>query len=175
MTLATLLEQRTLNDGTAVTIRPIAPEDGPQLQAFHTRLALETIYGRYLCAHPVLSAAEAEQLTTIDYDKRMAFVATVTEGRETGLIGVACYERLGAGHADEAEAAIVVEDRYQGRGAGTILLHRLADHARAHGIRTFVAEISAERDRLLDFVRRSGLGMHSKLEGGVWEIRVRIT
>jgi GNAT superfamily N-acetyltransferase len=69
----------------------------------------------------------------------------------------------------------VVEDRYQGRGVGTILLQALTAYARSHAVCTFIAEISGANDGLLALIRRSGLPMQRKFEGGVWEIRVEIT
>jgi acetyltransferase len=56
----------------------------------------------------------AHILATIDFDRRMAIVAV---GPENELIGVAryAYEEL----TQEAEIAIVVGDRWQGRGLGT--------------------------------------------------------
>jgi GNAT superfamily N-acetyltransferase len=86
---------------------------------------------------------------------------------------VARYATLDA-RPDEAEAAIVVEDAYQGRGLGTLLVERLLSYARMHGIRYFVAEINSENDRVLRFIRRSGLPAEKKLEAGVWLIRVRL-
>jgi RimJ/RimL family protein N-acetyltransferase len=170
MTQVPELEHTILEDGTALTIRPIRPDDAPRLQAFHARLSPETIYWRYLCPHPKLSAAEAERFTNVDYQHRMAFVAIQAEQEQEDVIGVARYECLRAGHADQAELAIVVEDRFQRRGIGTILLAHLTNHARTHGIRALVAEISAQNQRMLNFMRRSGLPTKTKLEDGVIEM-----
>jgi GNAT superfamily N-acetyltransferase len=163
-----------LDDGTVLNIRPITPDDVLRLQAFHTRLSPETIHGRYLGPHPVLTTAEAEHFAHVDHQHRMAFVATVFTGDAEAIVGVARYDCLGAGLEAQAEAAIVVEDRYQGRGVGTILLHQLTGYARAHGVRTLVAEVSGANDRFMDFIRRSGLPTTRNFEGGVWEIRVTL-
>jgi GNAT superfamily N-acetyltransferase len=170
----TQLEPRILDDGTTISIRPIQPDDKSRLQAFHARLSPETIYGRFLAPHPVLTDAEADRFTKVDHEKRVALVATRREGSEEAIIAVARYDQLGLGHSDEAEAAIVVEDRFQGRGVGTILLNRLTDDAVAHGIHSFVAIISAQHDRISSFIRRSGLETCSKLQGGAWEVKVKI-
>ena len=167
-------EAVTLRDGATVTIRPIRPDDAPRLQALHARLSPETIYLRFLGTHPVLSNREAERLASVDYETRMAFVATREQKGEEFVAGVARYAALGPERPDEAEAAVVVEDRYQHLGLGTRLLDWLLAYARTHGIRFFVAEINAENDRVLDFVRRSGLPTEKHLQSGTWEIRVRI-
>jgi GNAT superfamily N-acetyltransferase len=167
-------EPVTLRDGTPLIIRPIRPDDAPRLQAFHTRLLPESIYLRYLGPHPVLTAREAERLTNVDYAARMALAATRSEGEGETIVGVARYDALGPARPDEAEAAIVVEDRYQSRGLGALLMSRLLAYARTHGLRYFVAEVSDENDRLMRFVQRSGLPAEKKLKEGVWEIRVNI-
>jgi RimJ/RimL family protein N-acetyltransferase len=164
----------TLRDGARLTIRPIQPDDAPRLQAFHARLSPESIYLRFLSPHPVLSASEAEQFTNVDYQSRLAFVATRLEGQEESIVGVARYDVLGPSRPGAAEAAIVVEDDYQGRGVGTRLADCLVAYARDHGIRTIVAEVEAENERMLNFIRRSGLPATKKLENGVLEIQVKI-
>src|SRR5258706_309275 len=58
-------------------IRPIRPDDAARLQAFHQRLSAESIYLRWLSAHPVLTDEEAAAMTQLDYSSRMAFVAVV--------------------------------------------------------------------------------------------------
>jgi len=113
-----------LSDGGPVHVRPIRPEDGPRLAAFHDRLSPETIYFRFFTPHPHLSEAEITRFTTVDYDDRMALVATL--GDE--FVGVARYDRWPG--TDEAETAYTVDDKHQGRGIATVLLEHLAAAAR---------------------------------------------
>jgi GNAT superfamily N-acetyltransferase len=166
--------QAGLKDGTAVCLRPIRPEDAPHLQAFHARLSPDSIYLRWLSAHPVLTDAEARALTNLDYAERMAFVATLP-GNDERLLGVARYGLVDAKRPDEAEAAVVVEDDYQGRGLGTLLLVRLLRYARAQGIRYWVAEINAENARMMRFIQRGGLPLTRRLENGAWQVKIDIT
>ena len=165
-------EKIALHDGRWAAIRPIRPDDAARLQAFHTRLSPETIYRRFLGVHPVLSEAEAARFTNIDYQTEMAFVATHAEEGEEDIVGVARYAALGPARPSEAEAAVVVEDRYQGQGLGTRLLERLLDHARSHSIYAFVAEISSHNDQILRFIEESGFPVEKRLDAGVWEIKV---
>jgi RimJ/RimL family protein N-acetyltransferase len=166
-------ETVALSDGTALTIRAIRPDDAPRLQALHARLSPETIYLRFLGMHRVLTQEEAGRLADVDYQSRMAIVAARKEKGEEVIIGVARYAARPE-KPDEAEAAIVVEDRYQRRGLGLILVERLLAYARSHGIRTFLAEINAENERMMGFVRRSGLQAEKRLREGVWEIRIHL-
>jgi GNAT superfamily N-acetyltransferase len=168
-------ETVTLKDGTAVTLRPIRPDDAPRLQAFHTRLSPQTIYLRWLAAHPVLTDTEAASLSNLDYTSRMAFVATrpAADGAEH-IIGVSRYAVAAPERPDEVEAAIVVEDAYQGRGLGTHLLRRLWAYARAQGIRYWVAEINAENAPMMKFIQRGTLPTTRRFEGGSWQVKIDI-
>lgn len=167
-------ETITLRDGTQLTLRPIRPDDAPRLQALHSRLSPESVRLRFLSVRPVLPPDEARRLATVDYQTQMAIVATREEAGEDVIVAVARYSATQPDRPDEAEAAIVVEDRYQGQGLGTLLVERLLPHARQQGIRTFVAEISGENERIMRFVRRSGLPTEKRFEAGVWQIKVGI-
>lgn len=95
------------------------------------------------------------------------------------IIGVARYAAPAeAGVGEEAfraaEAAVVVKDRWQRRGLGTMLLQRLADYARSHGIKVFHATVHQANNQILYFVRRSGLSTESRVDDGLWEIRVSL-
>jgi GNAT superfamily N-acetyltransferase len=68
----------------------------------------------------------------------------------------------------------VVEDRWQRRGLGTLLLQALVDHARARGIDAFQATVHQANTRILRFIRRSGLPTRDRVEGGLWEVRVSL-
>lgn len=165
-----------LKDGTRVDIRPAQPDDAPRLQAFHQRLSPESIYLRWLIAHPVLSDAEAAAMARVDYDHRMAFVAVCPDNGDQQIVGIAHYAVVNpAVEPHQAEAAVVVQDDFQARGLGTTLLRRLLDFAREAGITTWVAEISAENRKMMRFIRRGGMPMRTTFEGGALQVYVDIT
>jgi L-amino acid N-acyltransferase YncA len=167
-------ERVVLRDGTVVTVRPIRPDDAPRLQATFGRLSEQTISLRFLSHRKTLPDAEAWQLAALDYQSRMALVAAVEEQGQEILIGVARYALGDPARPNVAEAAVTVEDRYQGRGLGLLLATRLAAYARAHGITTWLAEVSVDNNRMIQFIRRSGLPVQRKLESGVWELQVSL-
>ena len=139
-----------LTDGTAVRIRAMCPADAEALRAFHSRLSPESIVLRFFGPHPRLSDAEVERFTHVDGVDRVALVAE----RAAEILAVARYDR--APGTDEAEVAFVVDDAYQGRGLGTILLQRLASAARAHGIGRLAADTLSENFRMLNVFRDAG-------------------
>ena len=147
-----------------VRVRPIRPDDGPGLVAFHEGLSPQSQYLRFFHAHPHLSVGEVERFTHVDYDRRLALVLELGGA----LIAVGRYDRLSD---DEAEVAFVVADQYQSHGLGALLLQRLADAARARGLTRFVAETLPGNQRMLGVFRESGFGARSTFEGDV----VRVT
>lgn len=165
-------EAVTLRDGTAMTIRPICPDDAPRLQAFFNRLSPETIFFRFLGIRKELSCQQAERLANVDNQTQVALVATCEEYGEEKIVAVARYWVIPADEPELAEPAIVVEDQFQNRGLGTLLLEQLAEHARAHGIRTFQATFHHNNVRITRIVQHSGLRTKSKTESGIREIRV---
>jgi GNAT superfamily N-acetyltransferase len=139
-----------LSDGTEVHIRPIRPDHDDALRAFHSRLSSESIVLRFFGPHPRLSDAEVARFTTVDGVDRMALVAE--HGSE--IVAVARYDRSPG--SDEAEVAFVVDDTFQGRGLGTVLLQHVAAAARSRGIRWLMADTLAENFRMLNVFRDAG-------------------
>jgi RimJ/RimL family protein N-acetyltransferase len=156
------MEPVILTDGTPVTLRHIRPEDEPALTALYERLSPESSYQRFFTVMRRLPPDWVHILANVDYDRRMAIVALGPGGE---LIGVARYaydERV-----REAEIAIVVEDRWQGRGLGTRLLGELVGYAEGRGIRRFRAFVLADNLRMLNLIRRVTRILDRKLDSGV--------
>jgi RimJ/RimL family protein N-acetyltransferase len=143
----------TLNDGRRVRLRPIRPDDRDRLIELYDRLSQHTAYQRFFSVMKRLPPDWAQILATVDYRRRLALVAE-HEGPEGGpeLIAVGRYEPTQ--REDTAEVAFVVQDGWQRRGLGTILLHGILDAATARGIRHFVAYVLADNARMLDLLRR---------------------
>jgi GNAT superfamily N-acetyltransferase len=171
---ANVCETVTLCSGTALTIRTVRPDDTPRLQALYGRLSPECISARFLETCKELPHKVVERLSNVDFQTQMALVATRDEHGEEHIIAVARYWLVPAMEPGLAEPAIVVEDRYQNRGLGTLLLERLAAYARAHGVRKFLFTVHNSNTRILRLIRRSGLPVESTVEMGIWEIKVKL-
>jgi RimJ/RimL family protein N-acetyltransferase len=163
-----LEEQLTTAGGDNFELRPIRPGDADALVAFHQRLSPDSIYLRYFSFHPVLSAAEVEHLTRVDYVNRFAFVI---EGAD-GLVGVGRYDRFPG--TSTAEVAFIVRDAYQRRGLGQALLTRLAAAARERGVRTFVAETMAANRDMMNVFRESGYPVTAVLDDETYRVEIAI-
>jgi GNAT superfamily N-acetyltransferase len=161
-----------LRDGTLVRVRPIRADDGERLRAFHARVSPDSIMFRYFRALPVLSEGMVEHLTHVDYATRMALVATLDAGDDEQIIAVVRYEGISAA---AAEVAFLVEDRWQGHGIATALLHHLAAHARERGFTAFVAEVMDSNHRMREVLRMAGFPHTVRYESGCVEEYLDIT
>ncbi len=137
------IHQWQFKDGTPVTIRPIRPEDEPLMVQFHTTLSERSVYLRYFCSLSLSTRVEHERLVRIcfaSYDRGFALVAE-RRNPETGRPEVLGVGRFSAITPVEAEAAVLVSDRWQGRGLGTELLASVTRVARAEKFKKLCGEI----------------------------------
>ena len=156
-----------LRDGTTAWLRPARADDIERLDALFRRASRESLWFRFFTATSTVSRRFLESVVTIDGRSRMSFVVTRGEGADERIVAVGSYIRVPEPDRDAAEVAFFVEDALQGHGLGTLLLDRLATHARAHGIATLVADTMAENQRMLDVFRASGFTLHYQQEQNV--------
>jgi RimJ/RimL family protein N-acetyltransferase len=158
----------TLGDGTRLHLRPIRADDEERLISFHDRLSGQTAYQRFFNVMRHLPRASAHFLTNVDYRRRLALVAEHGEGPCPMLVGVARYDCTD--QSDTAEIAFVIQDDWQNRGLGTILLDALLAAAEARGIRRFRAYVLPSNGRMLDLLTRFTDIRERRTQGGVTEV-----
>ena len=153
-----LVRHRVLFDGTPVTIRPIRAEDSGMEQEFVRHLSEDSRYYRFMASMRELSPKKLKFFTEIDYDRHMAFVATVVrEGKELE-IGVARY--VATEHPDSCEFAVTVDDAWQGTGVAGLLMISLMQAARDRGFKTMEGIVLAGNYKMLKFARQLGFKRH---------------
>ena len=151
-----------LADGSTVHIRQVEPGDAERVAAMHERLSERTRYLRYFSAYPRIPPRTLARFVTVDHHDREALVVEV----ENKIIAIGQYERLGPG-APDAEVAFTVEDPYQGRGIGSVLLEHLAARAASAGITRFVAEVLPANQAMLRVFRDAGYEVNRRFVDGV--------
>jgi acetyltransferase len=155
------------NDENAI-IRPIRPEDEPQLIKLHQALSERTVYLRYFQPLKLSQRTAHERLTRIcfiDYDREMAFV--VEHKREDGtpeIIGIGRLSKLRG--RNEGELAVLVDDRFQHQGIGTELYRRLIAVAREEKLERVVSTILSENREMRAIVQKLGFKLEADMEDG---------
>jgi GNAT superfamily N-acetyltransferase len=161
---ARLTAPLNLRDGTTVTMRAIRPDDTERLRAFHAQLWLESVYLRFITQLPELPLELAERLTHLDYDSRMALVATSGAGDDERIIGVVRDESAGP---TVGEVAFAVTDDWQGHSITLALLLRLAEYARRRGFAKLMAQTPGWNTRMHALLRHCGFPVVSYRADGM--------
>ena len=153
----------TLADGVRVLLRPVRAEDAAAIKALFQRLSERSTWLRFFTLCPRL-------------DRVVDWATEINNHRRLGLVGLAADTGQLIAHAglerdphqpDRAEFALVVADRYQGRGLGRVLLGRLIKAAQRVGIGWLTAEVLAENHRMLNLLRSSEYPVSLRLSSGV--------
>ncbi|HUI77354.1 MAG TPA: bifunctional acetate--CoA ligase family protein/GNAT family N-acetyltransferase [Bryobacteraceae bacterium] len=159
-----------MKDGTEVTIRPIRPEDEPAMVRFHETLSEQSVYYRYFHLMNLEQRVRHERLTRIcfiDYDRAMAMVAERRDP-ETGNSEILAVSRMTKVQwANEAEVAIIVSDRWQGRGLGKELMARLLIIAADEKLDRLTAEMLPENRSVMRVCEKLGFTLKHSLEDEV--------
>jgi len=157
-----------LSGGPEIRIRPVSSGDEDGLRAMLSRLSRETIHRRFHLPMPHLPEWVLVYLADVDHDYNEALVALV--GGE--IVGHALYARQ---EPREAEMAIVVEDRWQSRGIGRLLLSRLAEEAGRRGIESFTGAVLGENRDALRFFSSVLVKAKFEIKDGMYNLHFPLT
>jgi acetyltransferase len=166
-----------LKDKTAVTIRPIRPEDEPLFVKLHGQLSERSVYYRFFHLSALDQRTAHERLTRvcfIDYDREMALVAERdgTDGVGPEIVGVGRLRKIP--RTDEAQFAILVADAYQNRGLGTELMRRLMQVGRDEHLHRLECQVLPENREMHRVCAKVG-GSSSFVTGSVVRIEIDLT
>ncbi len=151
------VKQISMTDGTAVTLRPIRPEDEPLWLAMLRSCSKETIYSRFRYLFDWSTHEVATRYCYIDYAREIAIVAEIVEGDQRTLIGVG---RLVAdpGH-EEGEYAVLIVDAWQHKELGGILTDYCIEIARSWKLKRIVAQTTTDNRPMIAVFERRGFSV----------------
>jgi len=165
-----LEETIALPGGRAVELRPIRPEDEPAHVAFFARLEPEDVRFRFFNLVREIPHSQMARYTQIDYDREMAFIATVPGQPET--LGVA--RAICDSDGEQAEFAIQVRSDLKGQGLGHALLEKLVRYCAARGVRSLVGQVLPDNRAMLDLAHALGFKSHFSPGDGTVEVRLAL-
>ena len=143
-----------LRDGKTLTVRLVAPDDAETLQRYFRQLSTRSRYNRFLGAMSELPASELDHFIHAGENDRFSVVAAMTiDGRET-VVGEARYGFEVA--TGQFEFGISIDDRWQGRGIGSTLLHNLECRAAALGAHGMFGDTLRSNEPMIALARKSG-------------------
>ena len=153
-----------------MTIRPIRPEDEPGMVRFHETLSERSVYYRYFHMMNLEQRTTHERLRRIcfiDYDREMVLVAERrnSETGESEILGVGRMSKVQ--WINEAEVAVLVSDKWQGRGLGKELLARLLIVGANEKLDRLTAEILPDNRDVMHVCEKLGFSLEHSLEDEV--------
>lgn len=144
----------TLRDHSHVVIRPITPRDKDGERAFIEGLSPQTRRYRFLGQVKCPSEALIEQLTNVDFEHEVAFVAVIPDDGGERIIGASRYSTDKTG--TQCECAVTVSDQWQNLGLGTLLMRHLIEVAKARGIQRMASIDSGENVHMQELAHLLG-------------------
>jgi len=163
----------TLRDGTEIFFRPIKPTDEPALSEMLYSLSEESVQKRYMTRTKAFPHRDVQQLTNIDYKKDMAIVGVVpgVSGDEIVAIGQYFLDPK----TQAAEVAFVVQDEWQQKGMGTLLLDYITKVAKQRGVKRFCAKVLPNNKPMLTIFHNSGYKVNTEFDGEVYNVTYDLT
>lgn len=122
-----------LNNGTAVCLRTITPDDAPLIREGIAKLSAESRYLRFFSPAPVLPDAVVQKLADVDGHDHIAWGAICTECPGRPPIGAVHAVR----HRHDGpvgEFSVAVLDEFQGQGLARMMTAALLVHCHAEGL-----------------------------------------
>ena len=166
----TLEESVTLKNGETCLFRPILPEDEPLLRRFIAQVTKEDLYYRYFSEINEFTHEDLANMTQIDYDREMAFVAVREQGGEAEIIGVT--RAISDADNTEAEFSVLVRSDLKGVGLGRRLLEKMIVYTRHHGLQQLNGITMPRNQGMITLAKKLGFSVDVQLEDGIVSLRL---
>ncbi|MCS3600818.1 acetyltransferase [Buttiauxella sp. BIGb0471] len=160
-----LEENVVLKNGEQCLFRPILPEDEPLLQQFISLVTKEDLYYRYFSEINEFTHEDLANMTQIDYDREMAFVAVRQQNGSSEIIGVT--RAISDPDNIDAEFAVLVRSDLKGLGLGRRLLEKLIAYTGEHGLQRLNGITMPNNRGMVSLARKLGFDVDIQLEDGI--------
>jgi acetyltransferase len=160
-----------VNDGWRVIVRPIRPEDEPQIHELLRHVTSQDLRLRFFAPIKEFSHEFIARLTQLDYARAMAFVA-FEEGTNE-MVGVV---RVHSNSIYETgEYAILLRSDLKGRGLGWALMQLIIEYAKSEGLKAISGDVLQENTVMLQMCRELGFEVKTDaVEHGVCNVKLTL-
>jgi acyl-CoA hydrolase/GNAT superfamily N-acetyltransferase len=152
--------QVQLKNGKEIRLRPAHAADADGIRGLFHKMSEDDKYTRFFQRLQRLSNKEIQRLCNLNYETEVAFVAVSGPREQELVVAQACY--FVNPSTNLAETAFMVDPAWQGTGLGSALQRCLVEHAKARGIRGFVAEILPGNTRMIALAKAGSSNVHSE-------------
>jgi acyl-CoA hydrolase/GNAT superfamily N-acetyltransferase len=160
----------TLKDGTQIFFRPVKPTDEAPVSEMLYSLSQPSVRTRFFTHTMTFPHKTVQKLTNIDYVNNLAIVGVVPGLGDEEIVAIAEY--FLDPKTMSAEVAFIVQDEWQQKGMGSLLLDYLAKIARQRGVRRFVAKVLPTNKAMLSVFQNSGYKVHLEFDGDAYSIGI---
>ena len=158
----------TLRDGTQIFFRPVKPTDEPPLSEMLYSMSAESVRSRYFTHTIRFPHKDVQRLANIDYQSDLAIVGVVPKSGGDEIVAMAQY--FLDPKTQQAEVAFIVQDEWQDKGLGTLLLDYLVQIARQRGVRRFFAKVLPTNKAMLAVFYNSGMKVNTEFDGEAYSV-----
>lgn len=149
----------TLKDGTLLRLRRLRRDDLDALRRAFRRLTSDEIELRFMYQSRELPAYIEQEVRDLDPARNVAFVLTDPQDEIRAVADM----HIEPADPTQAEFGLIVGQAIAGHGLGSLLMQRLLDEARQHGV-TLNGIVRRDNQRMLDLCR--ALGGRAKVAPG---------
>lgn len=156
-----------------LVIRPIRPDDAPQLRAAYQHLTPEDIRFRFLHMVNEITPAVARSLAQIDPAREFALV--VAEPGPPGKAAIAGVARAAiASGSRESEFAIIIGEPLRGHGLAVHLMRKIIEWSRKKRLDAVYGDVLPDNTAMLELATHLGFKRYSSGEPGLLRVRLRL-
>jgi len=169
-----LERHETLRDGSEIFFRPVKPVDEPALAEMLYSLSSDSVRTRFFTHTTAFPHKDVQALTNIDYEKNLAIVGIVPgpQGEEE-LVAIGQY--FLDPREMSAEVAFIVQDEWQQKGMGSLLMADLVRYAQQHGIHRFDAKVLPGNQAMLSVFQNSGFPVTTEFDGDAYTVAIDLS
>ena len=150
----------TLEDGTALLVRPVRPEDEPLYGPFFAKVTQQDLRLRFFAPVKEFGHMFVARFTQIDYARAMAFLAIdKSSGEMLGVVRIHADANF-----DNGEYAILIRSDLKGHGLGWLLMQQMIEYARREGLKCVRGQVLQENTEMLAMCRNLGFEIESDPE-----------
>jgi acetyltransferase len=150
-----VIRHLTLRDGSAVTLRPLKPEDAALYPDYMREVKPEDFRLRHFAAMREISPELIDKL--VHYDPNHAMASIAIEEATGRMLGVV---RLHNDPGDEVgEFAIILRSRLKGHGLGWLMMKHMIAYAKDKGLKAVRGQVLSENTTMLKMCGE--LGFHA--------------
>ncbi len=146
-----------------VVLRPVRPEDEPLEHEMLTSLSEKTLKERFFQTIKQITHEMHVRLCNIDYEREIAIVAEINEDGKKRIIGIG--RLVMEADRKRGEFAVIVHDRFQGKGLGYKLVDMVIGIGHEKGLKEIYGFVLSQNLRMINMCRRLGCVVQTQEEG----------